>query len=175
MSGKFKSIRVIGSGLAFATAILLPYPTAQASSTATVAAATSTATVVQTITLTESTPLAFGSVAAGDGTRTIASNAAPAFSGSTRGSFAVTGAAALTYRVAAIGNITLTSGGNTMTVSNITGTCNGRTNVSLTAGTTACALAGSADTLYIGGLLTIGGAQAAGSYTGTYAVTVTYE
>ncbi len=41
---------------------------------------------------------------------------------------------------------------------------------------TACSLAvAGVDDVYIGATITIGAAQAAGAYTGTYTLTVTYE
>ena len=176
MSGKFKSISSVSRGLALAAlAVLLPSQSVQATSTATVAAATSNATVVTTISLSLTSPLSFGSVVEGDGPRVIASNAAPSFVGATRGAFSVGGATTMSYRVAAIGNITLSGPGTNMTISAIKGSCNGQVDALLAGGMTGCSLASSPDTLTIGGTLTIGATQTSGLYTGTYGVTVTYE
>jgi hypothetical protein len=66
--------------------------------------------------------------------------------------------------------VVLTSGGNTMTVDAFTDSYGG-TDASPATGT----IAGGTDTFTVGATLNVGAAQAAGTYTGTYDVTVEYQ
>ena len=159
---------------------------AQSSATAT---GNATANVIRPITLTASRDLAFGNVAPGAtvGTLVVAGTLAGAQSvtggvtqpGGQKGTvtsaqFDVAGEGSFTYTItlpATAATIT-DSGTDTMTVDTWT------SDIATTAG--AGLLSGSAgsagaQTFYVGGTLHVGVAQAAGSYTGTFSVTVAYN
>lgn len=128
--------------------------------------------ILQAITVSKTADLNFGRVVAGtaagsvvvaeDGTRTCA--AALRCLGSTTGAaFAVTGTAGETVTVAIdTPSIQLTSGANRMTVALSTQT---RT-MTLSAGNNA---------FRVGGALSVGANQAAGTYTGQFTVSVNYQ
>ena len=78
-------------------------------------------------------------------------------------SFSVTGEPGQAYFITLPSSTTLTSGGNTMTVDTFTD-----------AGATPT-LVGGSDTFNVGATLNVGGAQAAGTYSGTFPVTVNYK
>lgn len=80
-------------------------------------------------------------------------------------SFNVTGANNSTYTVTLPAAVTLTSGANTMTV-------NAFTSTPTPTGTLSAA---GAQTLTVGGTLNVAANQVAGTYTGTFAVTVVYN
>lgn len=129
------------------------------------------ATVITPITVAESVAMSYGTFAASPtiaGTLVLGTNGSVTatnvdyVSGAVPGEFNVTGTASATYAVSAISDITLTSGTDTMTISSVN-----------TSGGTLTA--GGIDTVLVGGTLNVGAGQAAGSYTGTYAVTVTYN
>jgi hypothetical protein len=121
------------------------------------------ATIVTPIGITAGTALNFGTIdpgAGAGGTVTVfADGTATAYSGVA----AVTGGT--------VSAVTLNgSGGGTMTVD----TFNSYTaNTASTAGTGA--LSAGADTLSVGAVLHVGGSQTAGTYTGTYSVSVVYQ
>ncbi len=142
------------------------------------ASATVTAVVkgVISIALSETTQLNFGKVAAGDTARVIAAASAPTCSSCVRGAFAVVGAVSQSYIVKAMpAAATLSSGANTMTVNGWTAACSGASG-SLASDLSGCVMtAAGTDTVYLGGTLNIGAAQAAGSYSGTYTFTVAYQ
>ena len=146
------------------------------------------AVLVAPISITQSTALNFGSIAnsvpaAGsstfvinnDGTApTVGTNLAQVGTAATRGIFAVSGTGNLAYTVTIpAGSITLTESGgagHTMSV----GTFTSRTGAGAgTAGT----LSSGSDTVYIGATLTVQDAATneAGTYNGTYTVTVAYN
>ena len=79
-------------------------------------------------------------------------------------SFDVTGEGANTYSITLPSSATLTSGANTMTVDTFTDD----------AGATPT-LAGGSDTFNVGATLNVGAAQASGTYSGTFSVTVNYN
>ena len=153
------------------------------SSFANAAAATATAsgTVVAPIAITAATNLAFGSFAPGaGGTVTVDTGGARAASGpilmagaSSAAKFDITGQAGLTYSIAHSGSTSLSNGTDTMTLtkfSDLAGV-NG-TSGNVTAGT----LSGSgAQSLYVGGTLTVAANQAAGLYSGNVIATVEYN
>jgi hypothetical protein len=140
--------------------------------------ANATATIIAPIAITNSTDLAFGNVAvsatlAGTvvlsplGVRTpTAGVTLPAVTGTfSAATFSVTGSGASTYAITLPASITLTGvPSGTMTVDNFTSNPSGTG--ALTAG---------AQTLTVGGTLNVGAAQAAGTYTGTFNVTVNYN
>jgi len=139
--------------------------------------ASATATVVTPMAISKNADLLFGKFVANTGgtvamattgTRT-AGGAVVLFSqGSTSNaaSFAVTGEGAYTYAITlpADGAVTLSSGGNNMAVNSFISNPSGTG--TLTAG---------AQTLLVGGTLTVSNAQAPGSYSGSFNVTVDYN
>ena len=78
--------------------------------------------------------------------------------------FSVTGEGSQTYAITLPSSATLTSGGNTMTVDTFTHDAGGSPTLS-----------GGSDSFNVGATLQVGGSQAAGVYSGTYAVTVNYN
>lgn len=151
------------------------------------ASATASGTVIAPITVATSANLSFGKFAPGaGGTVTISNSGARTYSGiipSTIGStltaaqFTVTGDPDATYSISHSGSAMLTNttggGGETMALaksSDLTG-------ANVTSGTViAGALsAGGAQTIFVGGTLTVGANQVAGVYTGTVDVTVEYN
>lgn len=139
--------------------------------------ANATATVVTPIAISKNADLLFGKFVANTGgtvamattgTRTAGGAVALFSQGSTSNaaSFAVTGEGAYTYAITlpADGAVTLSSGGNNMAVNSFISNPSGTG--TLTAG---------AQTLLVGATLTVGNAQAPGSYSGSFNVTVDYN
>jgi hypothetical protein len=147
------------------------------------ATATATSTVVAPISITKSTDLAFGTFSGGatGGTVTVATNGTRSKTGDvvlmgTTGAaakFDVSGSGSLTYTITLAGDTTLSDGGtNSMAfarVSDLTGA--GATSGNVTSGT----LSAGAQSIYVGGVLTVGVNQAAGSYSGNISATVDYN
>jgi hypothetical protein len=149
---------------------------------AAVATATSSSTVVAPIAITRFADLAFGKfAAAGGGSVTVSTSGARSSTGgvvlingtaSTAARFDVTGDTGATYSIALGGTSVLTSGSDTMAfakVSDLTG-ANG-TSGNVSSGT----LTAGAQSIYVGGVLTVGAAQPAGTYAGTVTATVEYN
>jgi spore coat protein U-like protein len=146
--------------------------------------ATASATVLTPINVSKSTDLNFGKfVASAAGTVTVSTSGARTFSGvtlmtgvtPTAASFSITGEPSATYTIDTTTgtSTTLTSGANTMPLalySDLTG--GNATSGTVSSGTLS---AGGAQTLYVGGQLTVGAGQAPGAYTGTVAVAVNYN
>jgi len=157
-----------------------------ADSTAAQATATSTATVITPIAITAPVNLVFGSFAPGaGGTVTVSTSGARTASGPilsavtatpTAARFNVTGDGAATYSIAIAPSASLSTGGatpDTMALTTFSDlTAGGATTGNVTSGT----LASGAQSIYVGGTLTVGATQAASTaYTGTVAVTVEYN
>ena len=134
-----------------------------------------TATVVTPIAIAKNADLAFGKfvantggtvVIATSGARSQTSTVALFNQGSTQNaaSFAVTGEGTSTYAVTLPSSATISSGANTMTVG---------TFISNPSGTGV--LAAGAQTLLVGGTLTVASGQAPGNYTGSFSVGVDYN
>jgi len=142
------------------------------------ATGTATATIVTPIGITAGANLQFGNMlsSAVAGTATVAAtssatavygsgvSAAGTGGTSNAGTFSITGSTGVAYTLTVPASVTLNSGANSMTA-----TLNG----SIANGTNT--LSASPTTLYVGGVLSVGANQAAGSYSGTYSVTVTYN
>jgi hypothetical protein len=161
---------------------------AQSSATGT---GTATANVIRPITITAARDLAFGNVAPGAavGTLVVAGTAAGAQSvtggvtqpGSQKGTvtsaqFTVAGEGSFTYTLTIpVAPVTISDGAptpNTMTVGTFTA------DVSTVAGSgllSGAAGAAGSQTVSVGGTLNVGANQAAGSYTGSFSVTVAYN
>jgi hypothetical protein len=147
---------------------------AQVSATAT---ANSSARIVSPIQLTKSVDLQFGNIVASPtaGTLTMAPSAAntrnalggitlPTVTGSVSAAkFTVAGESGLTYAITLPASATLTSGSNNMTLDAFT--------TDLTEGGTI----GTNNEFYVGATLNVQADQAAGSYSGTFNVTVNYN
>lgn len=148
------------------------------------ATTTSTATVIQPIAIAKSADLVFGDFARGaGGTVTVATDGTRTASGpilSTAGAtptaakFDVTGNADSTYSISISPAAALTDSVSTETMSLSVFndlTAGGATSGTVTSGT----LTSGAQSIYLGGELTVGATQAAGTYTGDVTVTVEYN
>ena len=163
MTINMKKVTVLGAVMAAA----LYAGQAQAANSVSAGA---TVEIAAPIAVTQDTALAFGNIgpSASAGTVTISLAGAQSVTGGVTalggtvaaGEFTVTGASGATYSVTIDGSVTL-SGPGTMTAT-LTNDGGG----SLTGGT---------DTFNVGGTLSVGANQAAGSYTGTYSVAVNYQ
>lgn len=140
------------------------------------------AVLVSPISISETTALNFGSISNGltagsstvvvnnDGVTatTYGANLAKVGATDTRGVFAVSGSGALAYTVTIPASTTITDGSTTMNVAFTTRTASSGVG-------TGGVLSGGADTVYVGGTLTVSNTNAAGSYSGTYSITVAYN
>jgi hypothetical protein len=178
-----KHVRFTSYGLKLAV-MALAIGAAGSAVAANTATATSTSTVVTPIAIANSANLSFGDIAGGssagtvtvspDGTRGVTGGTVAVGGTPSAAKFDVTGQAGLTYAIDfSTTSTTLTSGGNTMafaTVSDLTGGAITSGNVS--SGTLS---AGGTQTIFVGGTLTVGANQAAGTYNGTINVAVNYN
>ena len=134
------------------------------------------ATIVTPIAIAETQGMNFGSIGPDTAASTVVLDTAGGVtsgtaqlvpgSGAAAGIFAVTGEATYTYAITLPASATLTSGANTMTVDTW----------STTTGSGTATLDGTGnDTVNVGATLHVGGGQAAGTYTGTYTITVDYN
>ncbi|HYC03525.1 MAG TPA: DUF4402 domain-containing protein [Azospirillaceae bacterium] len=139
---------------------------------------TASATVVAPIAVTTGTNLSFGGIIASASAGTVVIDAAGARSttgGATASggtvsaaSFNVTGAPSTAYNITLPASANISSGGDNMSVAFAAAT-------HLTGGSTARTLtAGGTDTFNLGGTVSVGANQAAGSYSGTFTMTVNY-
>jgi hypothetical protein len=147
------------------------------------ATATSTGVVVTPIAVTKSVDMSFGNIAGGAsagtvtltpaGVRTVAGGAVAAGGTPAAAKFDVTGSGTLTYAIDYTGTATaLASGSDTMPFAAISDTSAS----AKTSGTVATgALTAGAQSIYVGGVLTVGINQNAGTYTGNIAVAVNYN
>lgn len=166
------------------TALALGAATFAANSNAAQATATATATVITPIGITAEVNLVFGSFARGPsgGTVTVSTNGTRTASGpilSTVGDahsaarFDVTGDGSSTYSITIAPSATLADGANSMALATFSQlTAGGATSGNVTSGT----LTSGAQSIYVGGTLTVGATQVASTdYAGTVAVTVEYN
>ncbi len=146
------------------------------------ATATATTTVITPIAIAKATDLAFGTISVGatggtvtvatDGARTKTGDVVLASGTGAAAKFNVTGSGTLTYAITLGGDTSLSDGTNTMAfarVSDLTG--GGATSGNVTSGT----LSGGAQSIYVGGVLTVAANQPAGAYTGNITATVDYN
>jgi len=145
------------------------------------AVANSSSTVIAAINITKSADLAFGSFAAGTGagtvtvtpggTRSVTGVTAVA-STATAAKFDVTGQTGLGYSISVVATPLSDGGSNTMTFTPISDlTASASTSGTVAAGT----LTGGAQSIYVGGVLSVGANQVAGTYSGTVTATVDYN
>ncbi|UVW28164.1 DUF4402 domain-containing protein [Massilia sp. H6] len=174
---RFTSTHLPLAAMALAIAATVAAGSANAASTQ---AATSS-TVVTPINIVKAADLSFGSFAPSGsaGTVTVSPNNARGVTGgvtamaggSTAAQFTVTGQASSTYSISVVGT-TLTSDANTMAFTPITDlTASAITSGTVTSGT----LTAGTQTIYVGGILSVGANQVAGSYSGTVTATVDYN
>jgi hypothetical protein len=145
-----------------------------------------TATVITPIAITNTADLAFGSFARGaGGSVTVSTSGARTATGTilstvnstpAAAQFDVTGDGAATYSITWSGDTTLETGaggaGETMALARISDlTAGDATSGEVTSGT----LTGGAQSIYLGGTLTVGETQVAGAYTGSVTATVEYN
>lgn len=157
-----------------------------ANASAAQATATSTATVIAPIAITAPVNLVFGSFAPGaGGSVTVSTNGTRTATGAILSSvtatpsaarFNVTGDGSSTYSIAIAPSVSLSDGAatpNTMALATFSDlTAGGATTGNVTSGT----LNAGAQSIYVGGTLTVGATQAASTaYAGTIAVTVEYN
>jgi len=146
------------------------------------ASSTATSIVMVPIAVTAGTVLDFGKFSAGasGGTIKVEPDSSVAVTGtvlrgtgavSTAAQFAVTGDASNTYSIAHTGDATLTDGTNTMALTKVSALTATTSTAQVTSGT----LSGGAQTIFVGGTLTVGASQVAGTYTGAVGVTVLYN
>lgn len=153
-------------------------PAAGAQQNSATASANANVAIVAAISITRTAHLNFGDVVSGASTGTVvldasASPTRTATGGTTLGNsttvssgiYTVTGEGSSTYSITLPSSpVTLTSGGNNMTIDTFTSSPSGTGQLS--SGT---------QTLYVGATLNVGANQPTGAYTGTFDVTVTYN
>lgn len=168
-----------------ASALALAVGTFSTSSFAAQATSSASGTVIQPIAITKAADLSFGKFAPGaGGTVTVSTSGARTASGvilssigssPTAARFNVTGDAGATYSISISAPANISDGATTPTTmalstfSDLTG--GGATTGNVASGT----LTGGAQTIYIGGTLTVGATQKAAAYTGNITVTVEYN
>lgn len=173
MSHRTKKSLLLSVVMVFALVVALGGSAySQNSATAT---ANATATIVTPIAMTKTADMAFAEVAAGStaGTIVLATDGSRTATGGTKvgggtgvaASFTVTGQSGYTYNITLPGSASTLSDGASHTMTVNTWTSNPTPSGTLTGGTS---------TLKVGGTLNVGASQVAGTYTGTFSVTVAY-
>lgn len=153
------------------------------------ASATATAVVLQPIAVAKNNDLVFGNVVAGNGDVTVATDGARTKTGATAlptgvtpaaARFDVTGTGNNTFSISYAGSDTVLTdaSANTMAVDwivEVVGTTTPTGKTDATTDPSAGTLNSGAAYIFVGGKLTVGGTQAAGTYTGSVVVTVAYN
>jgi Domain of unknown function (DUF4402) len=127
-------------------------------------------TIRQAITVTKQFDLDFGTVEAVAGTYTVTADANPqtgAGVGATAAQFDVTGEAGQ--------SATAVFGSNPLTITCVLPCSGGSASVSLSTSTTPFPLSGGTDAFYVGGSVTLTGAEPAGFYTNSTTLTLLYQ
>ena len=183
---KRSALRLWAAGL---VALLggIPFLPAGAADNAT---ASATAVVLTPIGVTKNTDMVFGNLVAGNGDVTVSTNGTRTKSGGTvallssgatpaAARFDVTGTGTATFAIDYTGSTAvLTSGGDTMAIawiSEVVATSGGATGATAPGTAATGTLTAGAAFIFVGGVLTVGAAQAPGTYTGTVQVTVAYN
>lgn len=143
--------------------------------------ASSTSVVVTPIAIAKSADLSFGAFAASgssgtvtvlpDGSRSVSGGVTAAGGTPTAARFDVTGSGGLNYSIS-LTNTTLTSGGDSMSFTVNSDTTASTSTSSVTSGTLS---GGGTQSIFVGGVLSVGASQAAGTYTGSITATVEYQ
>jgi hypothetical protein len=128
-----------------------------------------TATVIPDVTVSQTAPLSFGTFAPGstggtvkiDSSGTTVTGSVQKIVNGTRGAFGVQGGKNATYTIGVPSTVTLTSGSNSM-------------DATLTAPASGVLNSSGNGSFNVDGTITVAGNQAAGTYNGTYTVTVNY-
>jgi hypothetical protein len=159
------------SRISLLAAVVATLSTFSVSAMAATATGTASATVLTPIAIAAGTALNFGTLAgnASGGTVVVTAGGTRSTTGTvvvtsgafSAGSFTVTGTGAATFGVTYPASFNVVSNANTMAVQ--------------VAGAATGTLANGTVALPVGGTLTVGANQAAGSYTGTYTMTVEYN
>jgi len=152
------------------------------------ATASATAVVLVPISVVKTTDLSFGRLVAGNGTVTLdtagartktGSTALPTGASSTAALFTVTGDTTNSFSISYTGSSTVLSDGNApddMAVTFISEAVGTASPTPVSSGQAATGtLVGGNAYIYVGATLVVGASQAAGTYTGTVAVTVDYN
>ncbi|HEY8876427.1 MAG TPA: DUF4402 domain-containing protein [Roseateles sp.] len=188
MTQSLKKSRPLQGLLALSTLVLLGAAGVRTVQAANTDSATATAIVLTPIAIAKNADLSFGNVVAGNGDVTLTTSGNRSASGGTGLSsggspaaahFTVTGTGSNTFSIDYTGSSSvLTSGSDTMSVlwisevaATATPTNYGTTGANPTTGT----LASGTAHIYVGGKLTVGSPQPAGTYTGTVQLTVAYN
>ena len=148
--------------------------------------ATATAVVLTPMTITKNTDLVFGNLVAGNGIVTVATDDTRTKAGgtvlpsgvtATAAKFTIGGTAGQGYSISYAGTDTdLTSGSDTMAFTYFAEALDAATPSGATSGQPATFTpAGATSYLYVGGTVTVGPSQPAGTYTGSVIVTVDYN
>lgn len=168
-----KKVTIILSGILMMTIATV---SVKAQSTDTEAAQAS-ATILQHLSLTKNVDLAFGGVITDVNGGTVlipaTSSATPSYTGlptqltatTSAAKFTANGQNGATFAITLPESTVISTGSNNMTVNNFVSSV----------GISGVQLEGSEKMFYVGATLNIGTAQAAGTYNGTFNVTVTYE
>jgi spore coat protein U-like protein len=181
MTITYKQARLTGK-LAFLAAAAALGACLGAPAQAAQATANATGTVVTPIAIAAAVDLVFGSFAPGaGGSVTVSTSGVRAATGAilmtgatpSAARFNITGEASTTYSITHSGSATLTSGANSMALAKFSDLSAGNA----TSGNPATGTldGAGAQSLYVGGTLTVGAAQAPGVYTGTVIATVEYN
>ena len=144
--------------------------------------ASATSTIIAPIVITKAADLAFGSFAAGatagtvtltpGNTRSLSGVTAVTGSTSTVAKFDVAGTAGLGYSISVTGTDLSDGGTNTMAFTPVSDLIGG----SITSGNaTVGTLTGGTQSIFVGGVLSVGASQAPGNYTGTITALVNYN
>ncbi|QOY93891.1 DUF4402 domain-containing protein [Massilia sp. UMI-21] len=163
-------------------ALALAMGTAAGSALAANATATSTSTVVTPISITKGADLSFGSFASSaaggtvtvtpGGTRSVSGGVTAAGGTASAARFDVSGSGSLTYSIVLGGDASLSDGSNSMAFTSISDlSASASTSGNVSSGT----LSAGAQSIFVGGILTVGASQPAGTYTGSVTATVEYN
>lgn len=189
MTTSFDKTTRVRSLLALSALALLGAASMRAAQALDNATASATAVVLQPIAVTKSADLVFGNVVAGNGDVTVATDGTRTKTGTTvlptgvspaAARFDVTGTGSNTFSIDYTGSDTVLTdaSSNTMAVDWITeavGTTTPTGKTDPTSDATTGTLNSGAAYIYVGGKLTVGGAQVAGTYSGVVKVTVAYN
>jgi len=131
------------------------------------------ATIIAPLAISNTAGLNFGTVAPGsesatvtlgsDGTRTCAAALTCLDENHQAAAFAVTGQSGYSYNITVPASVTMSDGGSNSMTATLSGS---KSSGTITDGT---------DSFTVGGVLTVAGSQAAGSYTGSFTVEVAYQ